>query len=141
VQVQNGTGVPGEAAFLETEVKKLGFTTVETGNADNKNYTATEVSFSSRVPEDVKTELTTKLQELYTSVKVSDSSSAGIDIRIITGTRKGAKAASSPTPTVRGTSTSVTPTKAAGTVTPTKAATTGTTTISPTKTPVPTSSN
>jgi hypothetical protein len=128
VTVQNGTGVPGEAAFLQKEMEKLGFKSIETGNADNKNYTKTQVSFASRVSEEVKTEVTTKLQELYASVDVSSSPAAGSDITIITGPRKGQKATTAPT---SGAKTSVTPTKGAsttGSVTPTKAATSGTVT-------------
>jgi hypothetical protein len=128
VSIKNGTGVPGEAAFLQKEMEKLGFKSIESGNADNKNYTKTQVSFASRVPEDVKTEVSAKLQELYTGVEVSDTASAGLDITIITGLRKGQKAAT-PTTAVQGTKTSVTPTKAAtttGSVAPTGASVTAT---------------
>ncbi len=133
VQVLNGTGVPGEAAFLQKEMEKLGFKTIETGNADTKDYTKTDVSFSSRVPESVRTEVTTKLQDLYSGINISDTSAAGADIKIITGTRKGQTAKVSPTPTTK---TTPTPTsKVTGSISPT---TTGSTTVTPTKTPTPT---
>lgn len=131
LQILNGTGVPGEAALLQKEMEKLGIKIIETANADTKDYTKTEVSFASRVPEEVKTEITTKLQEMYTTVTVSDTAASGVDVKVITGPRKGAAAAKSPTPSVRGASTSKTPTpsKTTGTVTPTGG------TVTPTKTP------
>lgn len=114
VTIQNGTGIPGEASFLQKELEKLGFKSIETGNADNKNYTKTMVSFGSKVPDEIKSEVAAKLQELYTSVDISDTASAGVDVLIITGPRKGQKATSAPT-SVRGAKTSVTPTKSATT--------------------------
>lgn len=119
-QALNGTGVPGEASFLESELKKLGFTQIETGNADNSSYTRTEVAFSSKVTDDIKAIITSKLQELYATVAVSDAPSAGVDVKIITGPRKGARTSPAPTTSAR---TTATPTKASGSGTPTKAAT------------------
>ncbi len=128
VSILNGTGVPGEAALLQKEFEKLGFKIIETGNADNKNYTKTEVSFSTRVSDDVKTDITAKLQGLYTDVTVSDTIPTGTDIKVITGLRKGQKSLSgSPTPTI-----------GSKTPTPTVKATTGTPTGTSTKTPTPT---
>lgn len=134
VQVLNGTGVPGEAAFLQKEMEKLGFKSIEAANADSKDHTKTEVSFSARVPDSIRTEVTTKLQELYASVDISSASAAGSDIKVITSTRKGQSSAKTPTPTTKKTTGTPTPTtKTTGSVTP---ATTGSTT--PTKTPTPT---
>jgi len=141
VQVLNGTGIPGEASFLQKAMQDLGFKLIDTGNADTKDYTKTEVSYSSNVSDDVKAEVSAKLQSMYTTVTVSDSAPSGVDIKVITGTRTGAASIKTPTPTtasVKGASTSVTKTptptggKVSGTVTPT---TTGSTTKTPTPTP------
>lgn len=134
VQVLNGTGVPGEASFLQKEMEKLGFSKIEAANADTKTATKTEVSFSSRVDDTIKTEVAAKLQELYTSVDVSDTATAGVDIKIVTGPRKGQSTTSvkTPTPTVKSIITATPTTKVSPTVTPTGG------TISPTKTPTPT---
>jgi len=132
VQILNGTGVPGEASLLQKEIEKLGFKSIDTGNADTKDATKTMVSFSSKVSDDVKTEVLSTLQNMYTSVDTSDTPSAGVDIKITTGPRKGQKATSNvtatPTTKVQGAKTSTTPTPSksatTGTVTPTKSATT-----------------
>ncbi len=137
MQVLNGTGVPGEASFLQKEMEKLGFANIDAANADTKTATKTEVSFSSKVDDTIKTEVASKLQELYTSVDVSDTATAGVDIKIVTGPRKGqsSSTAKTPTPTVRAIITATPTTKVSGTVTvtpkPTTAGTTGTTTPTP----------
>jgi hypothetical protein len=130
VQVLNGTGIPGEAGLLQKAMQDLGFTSIDTGNADTKDYTKTEVSYSSNVSDDVRAEVSAKLQSMYTTVMVSDVVPSGVDIKVITGTRTGAASIKTPTPTVKGTSTSST-----GTKTPTPSIkTTGT------GTPIPTGS-
>lgn len=142
IQILNGTGIPGEASFLQKELEKLEFKSFDTGNADTKDYVKTEVSYSSNVSSEVKAEVSEKLQSLYTTVTVSDSAPSGVDIKVITGTRTGAASIKTPTPTVKGSSTSSTSTKTptpsvktTGSITPTGSSTTGTVTPKPTATP------
>jgi flagellar basal body-associated protein FliL len=112
VEVQNGTGIPGEAGFLQDELKKLGYTKITVGNAETQDATTTTIVFGSSVSSDVKDELTEKLKTLYKSVETKTSSTlTKSDILITTGLRKNAtakpsasstpKASTSPTPTTK----------------------------------------
>lgn len=103
IEIQNGTGIPGEAAFLQTELKKLGYSDIEAGNASSTDYTETVVTFSKSVPEQVQTSLKQELEKIYKSVTVKTSSSQTSSVLIITGPRKATssstpKATSSATP-------------------------------------------
>jgi len=115
IQISNGTGIPKEASFLQGKLRTLGYTNISVDNADNENYSATEVTFASSVSEVVVDEVTTELEKIYESVKTKTGSSGSYDIKIITGLQKGATAkpaaTKSPTP-------SATP-KASGTASPT----------------------
>ena len=99
IQVQNGTGITGEAAYLQTLLKGLGYTNVTVGNSTTQDNTDTEVSFSSSVSSDVVNEITTKLNATYQTVKKTNSTSTSYDVIIVTGLRKGATAKPSATPT------------------------------------------
>lgn len=98
VQVQNGTGITGEAAYLQNILKELGFTNISVGNAAAQDNEETQVSFSSSVPASVVTEVTNKLNTTYQTVTKVSSTSTAYDIVIITGLRKGATAKPSATP-------------------------------------------
>jgi hypothetical protein len=101
IQVENGTGITGEAAYLQTQLKGLGYTLVTTGNSNQQNLTTTQVSFASSVPNNIVTEITTKLNSIYQSVTTTTSLSTTYDIVVVTGLRKGAtaKPAATATPT------------------------------------------
>ena len=96
IEVQNGTGVAGEAGFLQKELEKLGFTEIEVGNATTQDATTTTVTYASTVNDEVKDEVTTMLKSVYKTVETKSSSSLkDSDILIVTGVRKGATTASS----------------------------------------------
>jgi len=99
IQVQNGTGITGEAAYLQTLLKGLDYTNVTVGNSATQDETETQVSFSSSVPASVVTEITTKLNSTYQTVTKTSLVSTAYDIVIITGLRKGATAKPSVSPT------------------------------------------
>lgn len=101
IQIQNGTGITGEAAYLQTQLNGLGYTNIAVGNSSDQNVTDTTVSFASSVPTSVVTEITSKLNSVYQTVSKESSTSTSYDIVIVTGLRKGAspKASASPTPT------------------------------------------
>lgn len=94
IHVLNGTSVAGGAANLQKELSKLGFVTIDIGNADKKTYTTTETTFSQKVSEDIRTLIVTKLESLYTKVSSRDEEQDNYDIQIIIGTSK------SQTPTI-----------------------------------------
>jgi hypothetical protein len=99
IQVQNGTGITGEAAFLENILKGLGYTSVAVGNSATQDETETQVSFASTVPTSVVNEITTKLNATYQTVTKTSSTSTTYDVVVITGLQKGATAKPTATPT------------------------------------------
>ena len=99
IQVQNGTGISGEAAYLQTQLKTLGYTNVAVGNSAQQGLTATQVSFSSTLPGSIVTELTAKLNSIYQSVTTSTLASTTYDVVITTGLKKGATPKPSVVPT------------------------------------------
>lgn len=105
IEVQNGTGTPGDAAYLQTQLKSLGYTDVKAGNATEQNATTTTVTFSSKLDASIVSEITQKLNALYATVSTKTSSTQTFDVVVITGTKKGAtaKPSSSPTATSTGT--------------------------------------
>ena len=105
IQIQNGTGITGEAAYLQTQLTALGYTAVSVGNSAEQNLTVTQVSFGSSVPASVSTELTTKLNSIYQSVTNTTSASTAYDVVIITGLRKGATTKPSASPSASPTAT------------------------------------
>lgn len=99
VQVQNGTGISGEAAYLQNQLKNLGYTNIKVENASQQDLTSTQVTFSSTLDSSIVSELTQKLNALYQNVTTSTSSSGTFDVVIVTGLRKGSTPKPSATPT------------------------------------------
>lgn len=99
IQVQNGTGITGEAAYLQTQLSTLGYTNVKVGNSDS-TVTTTSVTFSGTLDAAVVAEITQKLNTLYQTVTTKTSSTSTFDVVIVTGLRKGVtpKPSSSSTP-------------------------------------------
>lgn len=98
IKVDNGTGISGEAAYLQNQLKALGYTQVTTGNAA-ENVTKTSVSFSATLAQSVIDEITTKLRSIYAQVEVKTTTSSTVDVEIVVGLRKGATTKPSSTPT------------------------------------------
>ena len=99
IQIQNGTGITGEAAYLQTQLKDLGYTNVAVANSTQQNLTATQVSFASSLSSEVVREITAELNSIYQSVTTITPASTTYDIVIITGLRKGATPRPSTAPT------------------------------------------
>jgi hypothetical protein len=89
INILNGTGIEGEATYLSDELKELGYTKIEAGNADRQDYTATVVTFSQDVDEGVKEEITDLCEATYQNVKVVSGSPGVYDVEVITGLRPG----------------------------------------------------
>lgn len=129
IEVLNGTGVPGEASFLENALTELGFENIEAGNADEQNSTETVATYSRELSPATADEITAKLEEIYDTVRTRRATVSGdFDVSITTGPRKAGSATASPKASVKA---SATPTAS-----PTASATS---TASPT--PTPTSTN
>lgn len=100
IEIQNGTGITGEAAFLQTKLKALGYTDIKVGNASSTDNTITTVTFSKTLSQTVQDEIKTELEKIYKEVTVKTSSTQKSDVVIVTGLRSGqtTKPVSSTTP-------------------------------------------
>ncbi len=121
ISVLNGTGITGEASYLQERLEDLGYVNVKIGNASRQDYEETVVKFSSTLSKSVVEEITRELGKIYESVKTQTGNTGSFDMEITTGLRSGQTSKPVATPTVSPTSTPKT------TVTPT-----------PTKSPTPT---
>lgn len=119
IEVQNGTGITGEAAYLQTQLKNLGYEKISVGNAGSQNATVTNVTFSKSLSGDIVDEITKKLQSLYQEVSVKTSSTQTSDIIIVTGLRKGATTKPTATSTPKSSSTPTASPRASSTPTST----------------------
>ena len=131
IQVQNGTGIPGSAGDLQKELEKLGYKDIKTGNAANYDNQKTTVLFDKSLSQDVKDEITEKLEDLFSDVETEEKTMSAYDVIIVTGYPIGHTATKSPTKSP--TSTVLPSVSGTGSITPTRSAS-----ISPTKTPTPT---
>jgi len=105
IEVLNGTGIAGEAGYLQDKLKVLGYSDIEVGNADEQSQTITTVTFSDTLDEANKTAIQTELEKLYEDVTVKTSSSISFEVSIVTGLKKGATAKPSATATPKATAT------------------------------------
>lgn len=121
IEVLNGTGITGEAGYLETQLKGIGYTSLKTGNASGGTVSTTTVTFNTSVSKTISDEITAKLEGIYQKVESKTSSNTGsYDVKIVVGLRKGATP--KPASTTKPISASGTP-AASGTATPKASAT------------------
>lgn len=99
ISILNGTGITGEAAYLQTQLEKLGYADIKAGNASSQDAATTTVVFSKELASTIVSEITQELNSLYQKVNTSTSASATTDVVVTTGLRKGATAKPSATPT------------------------------------------
>ncbi len=120
IEIQNGTGITGEAKFLSDKLKALGYTDITAGNASSTDNTVTTVTFLKTLSQTVQDEIKKELESIYKEVVVKTSSTQKSDVVIITGLRgsQTSKPASTGTPKA---SSSATP-KASTSPTPTATA-------------------
>lgn len=119
IQVQNGTGTPGQAGIVVDALKKAGYNSnnIETANA--KDFTSTVTTITAKTGfEGTASDIKTSLSEVFTDINIDpaklDTTNA-FDIVIVTGGKKF----------------EVTPTTAVATIIPTS-------TLTPTPSPTPT---
>lgn len=100
IEIQNGTGIPGEAKLLSDKLKALGYTDITAGNASSTDNTATTVTFLKSLSQTVQDEIKKELEGFYKEVIVKTSTTQKSDVLIVTGLRgsQTARPASSATP-------------------------------------------
>ena len=121
VEIQNGTGTTGGAAYLKTLLTGLGYSDFKVGNASSTSNVTTTVTFASALEIAVKDEIVAKLKEVYKEVDDRDSTTQKTDVVIVTGLRKTetAKPTATATPKATGTGTATPTATATVTATPT----------------------
>lgn len=88
IEVLNGTGVPGEAGFLQGELEDLGFEDITARNADSQDATETVATYSRDLSTAVADEITAMLEKVYKSVRTKKATISGdYDVSIVTGPR------------------------------------------------------
>lgn len=98
IEIQNGTGITGEAGYIRDILKGMGYSQFEVGNASLQDNVTTSVTFAKDISKTVQDEITEKLKETYKEVDVKTSSTSKVDVLIVTGLRKGSTPKASPTP-------------------------------------------
>lgn len=89
IQIQNGSGVSGEANRVKEILKKEGFEKFETGNADTYDYTDTQVSMKEKTPAQVYETIEKALNSQFTLVKAKSLTEASkYEVIVIIGKKK-----------------------------------------------------
>lgn len=86
--IQNGTSTAGLAGTYKTKIATLGFTQIETGNADSPT-TTTKMIVKEALPDSVQKSILEALNPLIPDITISevDTSTSSSDIVIILGTK------------------------------------------------------
>lgn len=94
IEVQNGTGVAGDAAIAKKELDTLGYKKVTTGNASSTSATETTITYAKEVSPAVVAEITKALESAFVTVTAEVGVLSGsTSVRIVTGPKKVAAAA------------------------------------------------
>lgn len=117
IEIKNGTGITGEAAFLKEKLVALGYSDIKAGNAETTDNTVTQVTFLKTLAQSAQDEIKKELEKIYTEVTVKQVTSQTSEVIVVTGTRTSQspkstvtssaspKASVSPTPKVSPTAT------------------------------------
>jgi hypothetical protein len=87
IEIQNGTGITGEAKLLSDKLKALGYSDITAGNASSTDNTETTVTFLKTLSQTVQDELKKELESFYKTVNVKTSTTQKSDVVVITGLR------------------------------------------------------
>ena len=101
IEVQNGTGITGEAAYLQGKLELLGYSDIEVGNASSTDNTETTVTFLKTTSQTVQDEFKKELEKIYKTVTVKTATTQKVDVLIITGLRTGQTAKPEATATAK----------------------------------------
>lgn len=90
VQIQNGSGLTGEAGVVSETLGFEGFSNISTGTADNFNYQNTEVRLKEGTSDEIYSAVERALNSDYTVVRSGDlvPGDSEFDVIIIVGVRK-----------------------------------------------------
>lgn len=88
VEILNGTGKSGQASQVKSSLEDIGFSKIETGNASNQGHEETLVDFSQKVPNEIRGEIVSKLEETFAKIKMNIDQNQNFDIIVTTGSEK-----------------------------------------------------
>ncbi len=94
IEIQNGTGITGEAKLLQDKLKALGYSDISVGNASSTDNTDTTVTFLKTLSTTVQDEIKKELEKMYKTVTVKTSTTQKSDILVLTGLRSGSTSTS-----------------------------------------------
>lgn len=99
IEVQNGSGIAGEAANVQGILEDAGFSVSDIGNADTSDYTKTQIVYVKKVNQDYLDELETTLKKRGPVEMVKADNTQTQDVVVIVGSDTSAEDTSpSPTP-------------------------------------------
>lgn len=104
IEIQNGTGITGEAKLLQDRLKALGYSDITVGNAATTDNTDTTVTFLKTLSQATQDEIKKSLEGFYKTVTVKTSTTQKSDVIVLTGLRSGSTSASA-TPKASGSAT------------------------------------
>lgn len=87
LQIQNGSGTPGEAGKVQKILETEGFEDIEATNADSYDYKNTQVLVKEDVPNQVYQAIDQALNDQYTPEKLPLKASSDYDVVVIVGKR------------------------------------------------------
>ncbi|MEK7571274.1 MAG: LytR C-terminal domain-containing protein [Patescibacteria group bacterium] len=85
IDIENGSGITGEAANLKSALTTAGFTIGSVGNADSSDYVQTQITVKDTVSKGYIEALEKELQKTYAVETVSEDSAQATDVVIIIG--------------------------------------------------------
>lgn len=89
IQVLNGSGIAGEASYLQGVLANMDYSEIKTGNASKQNQETTTVTYKEDLAESVQDEITAKLKDVYKKVDAKTvASQKDYDVIITVGLRK-----------------------------------------------------
>lgn len=118
IEIQNGTGITGEAKLLQDKLKALGYSDIKVGNASSTDYSETTVTFLKTLSQTVQDEIKKELEKTYKTVSVKTSTTQKFSVVIITGLR--GSQTSKPTSSATSTASASASPSASSTPTPTQ---------------------
>lgn len=86
IQIFNGSGTPGEATTISNNLKELGYTNIEIGDAEGAESNTTIVIFSERTPKVYRDEILSELNKSFSTIETQEiATSDSYDVFITTG--------------------------------------------------------
>lgn len=90
LSILNGAGIAGEASLVQEDLEALGFKDIDTGNADNYDFTDTIISYKKDTPKQALNSIEEALEDQYTVILDEDflANSNDYDVLVTIGIQK-----------------------------------------------------